>query len=78
MATREDRLAEFHQTGWPDPAARVELLCEDHVGTYVLPFACVRLSESWRNAHTGEMIEARVVGWRLLTRRSAGAVSDGA
>jgi len=40
MATRERRLSEFN-TGQPSDHA-VELLCEDHNGTYVLPYLCER------------------------------------
>ena len=40
MATREKRLAQFDGNGEPSPEQRVEVLCEDHSGTYQLPFAC--------------------------------------
>ena len=38
MATREHRIAEF-STDAPAAGAPMQLLCEDHAGTYVLPFA---------------------------------------
>jgi hypothetical protein len=44
--------------------ALVEVLCEDHVGTYLLPFLCRRTPEGFRNARTGALIEGRVIGWR--------------
>ena len=40
MATRERRLAEFNGHGEPPPDQPVQVLCEDHSGTYQLPFAC--------------------------------------
>jgi hypothetical protein len=43
----------------------VEVLCEDHSGTYQLPFACRWIDGQWRNDRTGGMVEATVVGWRL-------------
>ena len=40
MATREKRLAQFDGNGEPPPHELVEVLCEDHSGTYQLPFRC--------------------------------------
>ena len=40
MATREKRLAQFDGNGEPPPDQPVQVLCEDHSGTYQLPFAC--------------------------------------
>ena len=40
------------------------MLCEDHVGTYLLPFLCRCTPEGFRNERTGELIERRIVGWR--------------
>lgn len=42
MATRAERLAEFTTDKEPQPGSEVELLCEDHNATYVLPFSCQR------------------------------------
>ncbi len=64
MATRSARLDEFITTGAPAPDTLVELLCEDHVGTYLLPYPCRSTAEGFRNEHTGELIQGRVVGWR--------------
>ena len=47
MATREKRLAQFDGNGDPPPNQPLEVLCEDHSGTYQLPFAC-----RWIAAHT--------------------------
>ncbi len=66
MATRQQRLDEFGGRGEPPAGAAVELLCEDHVGTYVIPFACHWTEGAWRGVKSGERIEAAVVGWRTL------------
>ena len=70
MATREKRLAQFDGNGDPPPDQPVEVLCEDHSGTYQLPFACRWIDGQWRNDRTGGMVEATVVGWRLPRARS--------
>jgi hypothetical protein len=41
------------------------VLCEDHSGTYQLPFACRWVDGEWRNHESGGIVEATVVGWRL-------------
>jgi hypothetical protein len=64
MVTRQDRLEDFPSS--PRAADQVfDLLCEDHCGTYTLPFGCCWRDEQWRNAKTGKPIQAEVVGWRL-------------
>ena len=65
MATRERRLAEFNGEGEPPPDLPVQVLCEDHSGTYQLPFACRFVDGQWRNNESGGTVEATVVGWRL-------------
>jgi hypothetical protein len=65
MATREKRLAQFDGNGEPPPDQPIEVLCEDHSGTYQLPFACRWIEGQWRNERTGSAVEATVVGWRL-------------
>ncbi|QUS38911.1 hypothetical protein RPMA_08795 [Tardiphaga alba] len=67
MATRERRLAEFDGEGVPAPGLAVQVLCEDHSGTYQLPFACIYVDGQWENAETGDRVEARVVGWRRIS-----------
>jgi hypothetical protein len=66
MATREKRLAQFDGEGTPPPGLPVQVLCEDHSGTYELPFACSFIDGAWRNHESGSMLEATVVAWRLL------------
>jgi len=67
MVTRDQRLAEFNVESPPPLTQAVEVLCEDKSGTYLLPFACVHTEGQWRNAVTGDLLEAHVVGWRLVT-----------
>ena len=64
MPTRAARLDEFITNAMPETGTLVELLCEDHVGTYLLPFLCRSTAEGFRNEQTGEAITGSVVGWR--------------
>ncbi len=64
MATRAERVAEFTADREPRPGIAVELLCEDHNGTYVLPFPCRREKNAWLNIKTGEDVQVAVIGWR--------------
>jgi hypothetical protein len=68
MATRTERLAEFTTDADPQPGLEVELLCEDHNGTYLLPFSCHRAEGAWLNKATGEEVQVRAVGWRVWKR----------
>jgi hypothetical protein len=70
MATREKRLAQFEGSGDPPKDQPMEVLCEDHSGTYLLPFACRWIDGQWRNDTTGGVVAATVVGWRLPRARS--------
>jgi hypothetical protein len=47
MATREQRVAQFATDRDPASDLAVEVLCEDHVGTYVLPFLCTWSDGAW-------------------------------
>ena len=62
-------MAEFNSPTEPPGQGPLRLLCEDHVGSYVIPFPCVRRDGAWRNATTGEPIEAEVIGWVEFSRR---------
>ena len=64
MPTRAARLDEFITDALPEASMLVELLCEDHVGTYLLPFLCRSTVEGFRNERTSEAIVGSVVGWR--------------
>ncbi len=57
---REKRLADFPGHGTPPAGVACELLCEDNRGTYALPYLCLWSEGAWRNAGTGEPVEARV------------------
>jgi len=66
MATRDYRIGEFNQ-GPPPSGQPQQLLCEDHNGTYLIPFACEWRDGAWYNSKSlkgGTPLEARVVGWR--------------
>jgi hypothetical protein len=65
MATREERLAQFETVKPPETDLPAELLCEDHNGTYLLPFSCRFDAGKWFNIDSGELVEAQVVGWRV-------------
>jgi hypothetical protein len=69
MATREKRLAQFDGNGEPPPGQAVEVLCEDHSGTYQLPFQCLYADGKWLNQESGGELEATVVGWRFPRMR---------
>ena len=73
MATREKRLAQFDGSGEPPPEQPVEVLCEDHSGTYQLPFACRFIDGRWHNDESGGAVEATVIAWRMPRVKQAGA-----
>lgn len=63
MATRSYRLSEFSQSV-PDAVRPLQVLCEDHNGTYLLPYECEWREGKWHNCHTGQPLISTVVGWR--------------
>lgn len=63
-AARRRRIADFTTEGAPRSDSPCDLLCEDHVGTYLLPFPCIWTGTVWKRARSGELIESRVVGWK--------------
>lgn len=69
MATRQQRLDAFVHEGDPPIGEPLELLCEDHVGTYVIPFLCRWTGVDWQSANTGERIQTTVIGWNAPTAR---------
>lgn len=69
MVTREVRIAEFTTGKQPESNVALELLCQDHNGTYTLPFPCRRIDHEWRNQVTGEVIAAEILGWRIWNPR---------
>jgi hypothetical protein len=58
MATRQERIDAFTHQRVPPADLPLELLCEDHVGTYVIPFLCRWSSGAWYSVETGRPIEA--------------------
>jgi hypothetical protein len=66
MATRQERIDAFIHHGVPPAGQPLELPCEDHVGTYVIPFLCRWSSGAWHNVDTSSPIEATVIGVRQL------------
>jgi hypothetical protein len=70
MVTRTARLKDFKTDGYPVSGLPVEALAEDHVGTYILPFPCKHINGEWRNATTGEVVQASILGWREVRARS--------
>jgi hypothetical protein len=64
MATRQQRLDAFVHEGDPPPDQPLELLCEDHIGTYVIPFPCRWTGDHWQSMGTEERVQVMVIGWR--------------
>ena len=75
MVTRTARLKDFKTGEYPGSGLPVQVMAEDHVGTYILPFPCERISGEWRNGTTGEAVQARIIGWREFRTRSRGRMS---
>jgi len=68
MATRQARIDAYNHKGTPPADQPLELLCEDHVGTYVIPFLCRWRDGAWYSLTTDDRIDAAVVGWRTPPR----------
>jgi hypothetical protein len=64
LVTRQERIDDFIHEGEPPIGQPLQILCEDHNGTYVIPFLCRWREGGWQNAKTSRSIEATVVGWR--------------
>jgi hypothetical protein len=69
VVTRQERLADFIHEGTPPIDQPLQILCEDHVGTYLIPFLCRWRAGVWENAKTNRLVEATVVGWREPDQR---------
>jgi hypothetical protein len=72
MVTRDARLKDFITDGYPSSGLPVQVLAEDHVGTYILPFSCERINGEWRNSTTGETVQANILGWCEVQTGSRG------
>jgi hypothetical protein len=64
MTTRAARIEQFIVDADPPEGTLGALLCEDHVGTYTIPFLCRWSGGAWLNERTGQPIDADVIGWR--------------
>jgi len=64
VITRLERINDFDHQGTPPVDQPLQILCEDHVGTYVVPFLCQWRDGAWQSLVTKRRIEATVVGWR--------------
>ena len=70
LVTRQERIDDFIHEGSPPNDQPLQILCEDHVGAYVISFPCRWREGIWENAKTSRRIEARLVGG-LLTKLGA-------
>jgi hypothetical protein len=70
MVALNERLAQFVTDREAPDGAMVEALCQDHVGTYVLPFPCRRNGTEWFNYVTSTALDCEVIGWREWQERS--------
>jgi hypothetical protein len=77
MATRQERLCEFNESV-PPTRKPVQLLCEDHCGTYVAPFVCERRDGAWYRIGSDKPVEANVIGWRRTKASSRARVQSAA
>jgi len=68
LVTKQERLDDFTHDGTPPTDQPLQILCEDHNGTYVIPFLCQWRDGIWQNAKTNRRIEAAVIGWRQHTK----------
>jgi len=85
MATFDARLGQFIVDRQPTADHSVEILCQDHVGTYSPPFHCHWTGDGWINCRTDELVLATVLGWRervpaigIAARRQAGRLRPSA
>jgi hypothetical protein len=69
MVSRSDRLSQFITDREAPDGVAVEALCQDHVGTYVLPFPCRREGSAWVNGVTSAALDCDVIGWREWQER---------
>jgi hypothetical protein len=64
MTSRAQRLEQFIVDQDAPEGTVAKLLCEDHVGTYTIPFPCRWSDGAWVNERTGQPIDVGVIGWR--------------
>src|SRR5262245_23695556 len=71
LATRQERIDDFIHEGRPCNDESLQILCKDHVGTYVIQFPCRWRECIWENAKTSRRIEAWWSVGGPLTKLSA-------
>jgi hypothetical protein len=64
VVTRQERIDDFDHEGTPPADQPLQILCEDHVGTHVIPFLRQWRDDMWQSLVANRRIEAKVVGWR--------------
>ena len=64
MGTKQQGISDFDSDREPQAGYWMELLCEAHNGTYVLPFPCFWVDGVWRSSRSDHSIDAKVIGWR--------------
>ena len=65
MVRRNARISQFISDRLPSADSKVQVLCEDHVGTYTLPFLCRWTDgDGWMSSISQEVVEVAVLGWR--------------
>ena len=64
IGSRQERIDDFIHEGMPPTDQPLQVLCEDHNGTYLISFLCRWREGMWQNAKTSRSIEATVIGWR--------------
>jgi len=69
MVTRTACLKDFRTDRYSGSGLHVQVLAEDHVGTYILPFPCQHINGECRNGTTGGAIQASILGWREVPTR---------
>jgi hypothetical protein len=69
MSKLVQRMSAFVLNGFPEEEEPVELLCRDKNGTYVIPYACCRFDDEWRNFDSDETVTVSVIGWRPIAEK---------
>jgi len=73
MAARQERIDAFIHEESPPADQPLEILCEDHVGTYVIPFLCQWTEGSWQNGENTPTYRSR--GDRLAGPKTKSALN---
>jgi hypothetical protein len=69
MSKLQSRMSSFVLDRYAEEEVPVELLCKDKNGTYVIPYACCRFDDEWRNFETDETVTANIIGWRPIAEK---------